>query len=260
MIKAIRNIIKYKDFILYSARSELKAEVGGSFLNWIWWFLEPSCYVMIYALVFGVIMQAAEPFFILFLFLGISLWEFFQKSINASVKMIRSNKAIISKVYLPKYVLALSKLLVSLFKTIISWFLIIVLMIYYGLPINVQFIWLIPLLLFFCMVTFAFMCVIMHLGVFIDDLPNIINIVLRMTMLLTGIFFSIPRLLPDWRGQLLVSVNPAGFVVNGFRNVIIDGQAPNLIVLGVWLLLSVLIAFIGIRLITKYENTYVKVI
>ena len=260
MIKAIRNIIKYKDFILYSARSELKAEVGGSYLNWAWWFIEPSCYVMIYAFVFGFIMRVPEPFFILFLFLGISLWEFFNKNISASVRMIRANKGIISKVYIPKYILALSKLLVSLFKTVVSWFIIILLMVFYGLPVNIHFIWLIPLLLFFCMVTFAFMCVIMHMGVFIDDLPNIINIVLRMTMLLTGIFFSIPRLLPGWPGQLLVSVNPVGFVVNGFRTVIINGQLPNLIVLGLWFLLSILIAFIGIRLITKYENTYVKVI
>ena len=260
MVKAIKNIIKYKDFILYSTRSELKAEVGGAYLNWTWWLLEPVCYVLIYALVFGVIMQRPEPFFILFLFLGISLWEFFSKSINASVRMIRSNKAIISKVYLPKYILAISKLLVSLFKMVVSWFIIIALMIYYGLSINIYFFWLIPLLFVFCIIIFSFMCVIMHLGVFIDDLPNIINIVLRVTMLLTGIFFSIPALLPDWRGELLVSLNPVAFIVNGFREVILNGRQPNLIVLGIWLGVSILVAFIGIRLITKYENTYVKVI
>ena len=260
MIEAIKNVIKYKDFIIYSAKSELKAEVGNSHLNWAWWIIEPSCYAVIYAFVFGVIMQRPEPFFALFLFLGIKNFELFNKGIVYSVTLMKSSKSIISKVYLPKYVIILSKLLVCLCRSVFSWPVIAVMIIHFGLPINIYYLWLIPLLVFLCLVTFAFMCIIMHLGVFIEDLPNIMNIVLKLTMFLSGIFYSIPRLLPDWRGELWLSLNPVAFVINGFRDVIIEGRAPNLPVLGIWFVVSALIAWGGIKLIKRYENTYVKVI
>ena len=32
---------KYKSYMVYATKSELKSEVADSYLNWVWWILEP---------------------------------------------------------------------------------------------------------------------------------------------------------------------------------------------------------------------------
>ena len=49
----IKDMKKHYKYAIYSAKAELKAEVAGSYLNWIWWILEPICFMFIYALIFG---------------------------------------------------------------------------------------------------------------------------------------------------------------------------------------------------------------
>ena len=50
MGRFINDVKKYYNYTIYSAKSELKSEVSNSYLNWIWWVLEPLCFMMIYAL------------------------------------------------------------------------------------------------------------------------------------------------------------------------------------------------------------------
>ena len=40
-------------YALYAAKSELKSEVANSYLNWIWWVLEPFCFMLIYSFIFA---------------------------------------------------------------------------------------------------------------------------------------------------------------------------------------------------------------
>lgn len=49
----IDDMKKYYSYAKYSAKAELKAEVAGSYLNWVWWILEPVCLMFIYAFIFG---------------------------------------------------------------------------------------------------------------------------------------------------------------------------------------------------------------
>ena len=48
MKKFINNIAKYYKYAVYSAKAELKSEVADSYLNWLWWIIEPFCFMLIY--------------------------------------------------------------------------------------------------------------------------------------------------------------------------------------------------------------------
>ena len=56
----IDDMKKYYSYAKYSAKAELKAEVAGSYLNWVWWILEPVCLMFIYAFIFGFIFSARD--------------------------------------------------------------------------------------------------------------------------------------------------------------------------------------------------------
>jgi len=102
MIKrAIKDISKYFRYSVVSAKAKLKAEVAGSYLNWIWWVLEPFCFMLIYTFIFGYVFNSREQYFPVYIFTSLTLWNFFNKTVQSSVRMVRANKQIVSKVYFP---------------------------------------------------------------------------------------------------------------------------------------------------------------
>ena len=108
MKRFIRDIKKYFGFSVVSAKAQLKSEVANSYLNWLWWILDPICFMLIYTFIFGYVFKAKEPYFPIFIFIGLSMWDFFNRMINQSVRIVKTNKPIVSKVYLPKYIVVLT--------------------------------------------------------------------------------------------------------------------------------------------------------
>ncbi len=263
MIRFLNDMKKYYNYEVRAAKTELKTEVANSYLNWIWWVLDPLFSMLIYYLIFGVVFKAKEEYFTTFLFIGQTMWAFFNKNVVQSVKLIKKNKSIVARVYIPKFVILVSNMMVNAFKMVISWIIVVVMMIATKVPLSSHLLCFIPVLIVMIMVTFAFSVNLMHYGVFIEDLGNVMNIVMKLLFYMTGIFYSIEkRLGPDHPlvAKILLHVNPMALLVTDMRNVVIYDKAPHWKWLLIWAGISILLSIIGIRKIYKNENTYVKVI
>ena len=92
---------RYRRYMFYSAKAQLKNEVAGSFLNRLWWILDPLLFMLVYTFVYSIVFGRKQDFLCAFIFLGYCSWEFFNRSINQSVKIVKKYKAVVSKVYLP---------------------------------------------------------------------------------------------------------------------------------------------------------------
>lgn len=260
MNKFLADVKKYKSYMFYAAKSELKSEVANSFLNWLWWILEPLCFMGIYAFVFFFFFKGGVKHLTAFIFIGITMWEFFNKMLKCSVKLVRSNKAIVSKVYVPKYVLVLEKMALNGFKTLINFAIVILLMFIDPVTPSLHILWAIPVMASFIIFTFGVCCIFLHFGVFIEDLVNITDIGLRLLFYATGIFYNIADRITGILGYVLVRVNPIAMYISSMRNCLLYGGAPYWKWLIVWTLAGILLSYMGIRLIQKNENSYVKVI
>ena len=238
MKKFFANIKKYFRYAIRSSKAELKSEVADSYLNWLWWIIEPLCFMLIYVFVFGYIFKNNTPFFASFVFIGLTCWEFFNRMLTGSVKLIIGNRDLVTKVYIPKYILLLSKSF--------TWHVILIF----------------PILAILYIFTFGLGLILMNLGVTINDLSNLTNIFLRMVFYLSGVFYNINQRLKG-RGRLkyyLLRINPAAFFMNELRHVLLWNELPNFKWLGVWLVIGGLLCIYGIHLIHKNENSYAKVI
>jgi len=258
-VRALNDIKKYRSYILYSAKSQLKAEVANSYLNWIWWILEPFCFMLIYTIIFGYIFESGEQYFPVYIFIGNTMWAFFSKTLAASVTMIRNNETIIAKVYLPKYILLMVEMLVYGFKMLVSFGLTAIMMVIFQIPISLNILFVIPIMIIFFMVTFAFGVLLMHGGVYIDDLAHIIGIFLNMMMYFTGIFFSIENRVPEPMCSILGIGNPVAFLLTSTRQAVMYKTTPDLGILAIWFVVAVILAVIGVTVVYKKENTYVKI-
>ena len=123
--------------------------------------------------------------------------------------------------------------------------------------------WFFPLLMIMVLVTFAVCVNLMHFGVFVEDLSNVVGIAMRLLFFMTGIMYSIDnRLGTDYpnAARVLTYGNPMALLIRDMRNVLLYNQPPEWVPVLIWALVAVLFIFIGIRTIYKNENSYVKVI
>ena len=258
--RILANIKKYYKYAIYSSKSDLKSEVATSYLNWLWWILDPLCFMLIYTFVFGFVFKSKEQYFPVFVFLGQVVWDFFNRMISGSVKLIIGNRGLVTKVYIPKYILLLSKSFTYIFKMFVSFGITLILMLCMGVPFTLNILWFIPILTVLYVISFGIGLLLMHFGVYLDDLANLIRIALRMMFYFSGIFYSIATRIPGNIGNILLKLNPIAFIINEMRTTVLYGNIPNFNILILYLIIGILLCMLGIHTIHTNENSYAKVI
>lgn len=259
-MRFVNDLKKYKRYLTYAAKSQLKSEVSNSYLDWVWWVLEPFFNMIIYTVIFGYIFDASEKNFPVFIFIGVSIWGFFSKMVNQSVKLIKKNKSIVTKVYVPKQILLLCNMCVNGFKMLVALMVVVVMMVVFRIEVDWHLIYVVPVLLLLMIFTYGICCFLMHYGVYVEDLQYIVEIMLKMAMYFTGIFYSIQNRVPAPYGDILNSVNPVAYIISTMRNGMIYKSGSSLAVMVFWYIAAIILAWSGTRLIYKCENSYVKVI
>ncbi|MCC8129895.1 MAG: ABC transporter permease [Clostridiales bacterium] len=256
----LSDIQRYKGYIFYSAKCSLKNEVAGSFLNWAWLILNPVMFMLVYAFVQIIVFGGTTQYLAAFVFIGMANWNFFNACVSGSVRTIKRYEGIISKVYVPKYVFTFSNMLVNGFKLLVSIGLIFISMLAYQVPPSWTMLWFIPLLLLLFLLTFGISCILMHAGVFVDDMASIVPIVLRLMFFISGIFYDLEGRLEGALGILVERFNPMAFIIAQSRHVLLYGDNLDLPWFFTWLAISLVLSFIGVSLIYKYERRYVKTV
>ena len=133
-------------------------------------------------------------------------------------------------------------------------------MIIFQVPFSLQLFNLIPVTIVLLVITFGFSTILLHFGVFMEDLSNIVSIFLRLLFYLSGIFYNVYSRVPEPYNKILLRGNPAAFIIEQSRKIIIYQQVPDYLWLSIWMAIGLAVSIIGVATIYKYENSYAKVI
>lgn len=254
------DMARYWQFMTYAASADLRAEVANSYLNRLWWLLEPLFNMLVYVIVFGRIMGRSIENYATFIFSALLMWTFFSKTINYSVKCVRNNRDIVTKVYVPKHVLLISNMFLNMYKLVFSLIILVPMIFFFKVNIGFFVFWLIPAYVLMILLSFGAGMILLHFGVYIDDLAYAVNILLQMTMFLSGIFYDVITNLPKPLNIMMLAVNPVSMFVDTMRNALLGNYISNVPLLAVWIVLSVELCYIGVHIVYKNENGYVKVV
>lgn len=257
--RLFHDIKKYYNFIFYSAKASLKSEVANSHLGFAWWVLEPLLFMLIYLFIGMVVFKKGEPYFAVFVFIGLTMWNFFNKGISGSVRTVQRSSSIVDRIYIPKHILLLSDLCKLMIKLFISFVIVFIMMAFYRVPLSLNVFYFIPIILTLFMITFGISSIVLHFGVYVEDLKNLIDVGFKMVFYLTGIFYSIEKRVPKEYSAYLLKFNPAAFLIDACRSCLIYSSTPSRKWMLGWFGVGVFFALIGINLIYRNENSYAKV-
>lgn len=258
--KFIDDMRRYWQYMVYAAKADLKAEVANSYLNRLWWLLEPFFSMLVYVVVFGKIMGNNIQNYATFTFSSLLMWSFFNKTVMYSVKLVRNNRDIITKVYVPKFVLLISNMILNMIKLLFSLIVLAVMLVIFRVHIGFNIFWVLPAYLVMILFSFGISMILLHYGVYVDDLAYAVGILLQMAMFLSGIFYNVMTSLTNPLNIIMMTANPMAMCMDTMRNALLYNKAMNLPLLGMWFVISIILCYIGIHIVYKNENSYVKVI
>ncbi len=205
----------------------------------------------VYTFVFSVVFQArwgggertSKADFAIVLFAGLIVHALFAECINRSPGIVLSNVNYVKKVVFPLEILPWVTLGSALFHAVVS---VLVLIAFFAV-VNLSLNWTVVLLPFVLLplviLTMGLSWLLASLGVYVRDVGQITAIATTAMLFLTPIFYPLSALPEAYRP--LLYLNPLTFIVEQGRGVLIWGNMPDWTGLGVYLIVSFLIAWLG---------------
>lgn len=224
MEKAWQHFIKYKPLIRELVSRDLKVKYRRSFLGYIWSLLNPLLMMCVLNYVFSTIFVSSVPNFSLYLICGQTLWNFFNESTNMAMYSIIQNAALLKKVYIPKYIFPMSRVLSSFVTMSFSLVAILIVMVITKATVFwTAFLFWIPLvlLLIFCC---GLGLVLSSLSVYFRDITHLYGVLTLAWMYATPVFYDISILPENVAG--VIEINPMYYFITFFRSLILYGTVP----------------------------------
>lgn len=228
MKQFIDNFRKYFYLLGQLVKKNIKLRYRRSYLGMLWTLIEPLLTMIVLSVVFGGLLGRNSndaafdgvPFPV-YVLTGRLLYSFFSSATNSAMKSIRSNGAMIKKVYVPKYIYPLSGILANFIIFLISLVVLLGVMVFflstgaYRAPINAyMFASIVPLINLFIL-SMGIGMILATLCVFFRDIEYLWSVMLMLIMYCCAIFYYVDKMSAGT--QRLVKLNPLFGVIHNFR-------------------------------------------
>ena len=206
-------------------------------------------------IVFSNLFRFDIPYYPVYLLSGIVVFNYFSEACGMALSSIIGNATLITKVYVPKYIYPLTRILSSLVNLLISMIPLFIVTVFSGLYPTKAY-----LLIPFILVCLAMFC--LGLGmllsaamVFFRDIQFLWGVLTMIWMYLTPIFYP-ESILPDEVAWVL-KFNPLYYFIGFLRSCVIDGVSPEPVVYVQCFLIALGVLAVGAWVFKKSQDKFV---
>ena len=131
----LKEVWKYRDLLLLFVKRDFAAQYKQTVLGPLWHLIQPIFTTAVFLLVFHSIAHIdtdginAIPFYMS----GIAIWNYFSSCLTGTSNTFVANAGIFGKVYFPRLVIPLSTVMSNIIKFLIQFFLLLVVLVYFGI-------------------------------------------------------------------------------------------------------------------------------
>jgi lipopolysaccharide transport system permease protein len=129
----IKELWRYRDLLMMFVKKDIITVYKQTILGPIWFVIQPLLTTIIFVIVFGNIAKIGTDGVpqTLFYLGSITMWNYFSETLNITSKTFTDNASIFGKVYFPRLILPLSKVVSGLLKFLIQFGLFLIVWVYY---------------------------------------------------------------------------------------------------------------------------------
>ena len=255
VVNAAIAVRKYRFLIRQLVARDFRTKYKRSILGMFWSFLNPLLMMLVQYFVFSTIFKSDVPNFAAYLIIGTVMFNFFNEACGMALGSIVGNASLITKVYMPKYIYPLTRVMSSMVNLVISLIPLLIVCVITGVEFHRS-----ALLAFFfliCLTVFS-----LGLGlllsaamVFFRDTQFLWGVLSMMWMYATPIFYP-ETILPE-EFKFILQVNPLYHFLKNTRLCILSGISPEPVVYVQCLLLALGALLIGALVFRKAQDRFV---
>jgi len=259
---ALATFYRRRWLLRYFVQRQVTRKYKKSYLGFAWAFLSPLIWVFFLTLIFSEIVGLrfrvveGDPTlnFGLYLYCGLLPFLAFSEAANKGLNTITGNKGLVQQVVFPLELLPLANVITSMIDKIFGLGALLVVLLVFGVPIH----WTISLLPLIIVLQLVFVLGLSYfmaiLGTYLPDVGEMTRPVIRGMFFLTPIIWTPDRLPEDLRW--VVDYNPLAYLVEAYRDLILNGELPGEMATLYFTLFSVALFVAGFALFVRFKPRF----
>ena len=242
---------------LHLAKVHFKLKNEGTWLGIFWYLLNPILTFILLFLIFYDRVGQKIPFYPLYLFFGLIIFNFFQRTTSESLRAISANSSLVRSMSFPAETIIVSVILKTVFSHVFEILVFSVLCVFYGIGIAKLFLLYPVILLFLSVFSLGISFLLSSLQVYFSDLDNIWDFTSRLIWFTTPIFYAIGG---QTRLQFINLANPMYYFISISRDAIIYSKPPEAWMVSGAVMFSCLALLFGLAVFHKLKPRFAEMV
>jgi len=219
-----RELLRFWPVVQNMVVQELRVRYQRSILGFFWTLLNPLLMMLTLSVVFSHVVTKVENY-PLILLAGMVPWTFLSTSLSESAFCIIVNEGLIKKIYLPKLIFPLVRVLIGLATFVLSLSSLFLLLWPLGARPSLSMLLLPVAIGLFAVFVLGLSLIVATANTFFRDCGHLVSVFLQAWYFLTPILFPLDQFkgIPQWRFRL----NPAFYFIELFHDILVAGRWPQ---------------------------------
>lgn len=259
VMQYFQEVIQYRHLIWVFALQEFKTQYVQTRLNFLWVVLRPLMVLALFTFIFDRLIKipGLQYPYPLFVFTGLLVWNNFSFLVNNGGNVIVNNQNLIKKIYFPRIILLLSKLLTSLIELGVSLILTILLMLVLHYPFSAKIIFVPVFVSISVLCGLAIAIWLNALNIKHRDLHQFVPTLIGFLIWLTPVFYPVTLIPQEY--SFILYLNPISAAIQGCRWAILGDTLPSLYYLPM-IVFSFCVLILGLMIFIRSEGDLVDYI
>jgi len=262
-----KSIWRNRQLIMQMTKREVVGRYKGSTMGLAWSFLNPVFMLTVYTIVFSEIFKTrwggiggdeSKTQFAVVLFVGLIVLNLFSEVLNRAPGLILSNVNYVKKVVFPIEILPVIVMGAALFHSLVSLGVLLAAFTLFNGYLHWTAVFTPLVLLPLVIITLGLAWMLASIGVFLRDIGQTIALITTLLMFLSPVFYPVTAV-PE-RLRPFIMANPLTFIIEQAREVLIWGNLPNWLGLGIYTLAATVIAWVGYAWFQKTRKGFADVL
>ncbi len=228
LVAHLRRLPRYSELLWTLTMHRVKVRYKQSVLGWAWAVLQPLLLMLIFTVLFSMtssrVASGGIPYSV-FVYAGILPWSFFSTAIANSTNSLVGQANLVTKVWFPREILPLSYVTAALLDLVVASALLAVLMLHNHVVPTPWAVLAIPTIAVMSLLAAAIGLLLSAVQVRYRDVGLAVPLLLQVWMFLTPVVYPYSQV--PVRYRWLFQLNPMTGLIEGFRRVTVQGQAPD---------------------------------
>jgi len=261
----IKAIWEYRDLLAMFVKRDIVVVYKQTILGPLWFFIQPIMTTLIYIIVFGRIARISTDGvpMILFYLSGIIMWNYFSECFNITAKTFTENAGIFGKVYFPRLIMPLSKVISGLIKFGIQFGLFLLVYFYFlfhteSIHPNISLLLVPYLIVIMALLGLGFGIIFTSLTTKYRDLNFLISFGVQLLMYATPIIYPVSAI-PE-KYKLYILANPMSPIIETFKHAFLGTGFFSVGGLLYATVFTVVVFLVGVIIFNRTEQNFIDTV